>query len=182
MELDITIQKTNPSYNHYSYKKKILDILIIDDDVNVSSMLEDYLSQRGHCVEIVNEGTRGITKNNLKNYDIIFIDYHLENDLPPNISKNKLSKENILTGAIVSEIINFQKDKNNNSIIFGYTGDSTKNAVKKFKNSGADGIIFKPLEPEIFDKLMVNIESNREFDKESIGYAFKSLRGNIIIF
>jgi PleD family two-component response regulator len=182
MELDITIEKINPSYNHYSYKKKTLDILIIDDDINVSSMLEDYLSLRGHNVEIVNEGTRGITKNNLKKYDMIFIDYHLENDLPPNICISNINKENILTGATVSEIINLQKDEKNDSIIFGYTGDSTKNAIKKFKNSGADGIIFKPLEPEIFDKLMFNIESNRQFDKQSINNAFKSLSGNIIIF
>lgn len=182
MELDITIEKINPSYNHYSYKKKTLNILIIDDDENVSSMLEDYLSLRGHSVEIVNEGTRGITKNNLKKYDMIFIDYHLDNDLPPNISKNNLNEDNILTGATVSEIINLQKEERNESIIFGYTGDSTKNAIKKFKNSGADGIIFKPLEPEIFDKLMFNIESNRNFDKQSISNAFKSLRGNIIIF
>ena len=78
----------NSLYNHYAYKKKTLNILIIDDDENVSTMLEDYLSLRGHYVEIVCEGTRGITKNNLKKYDIIFIDYHLDNDLPPNISKN----------------------------------------------------------------------------------------------
>ncbi len=183
LDKDITIEKINPSYNHYSYKKKNLNILIIDDDENVSSMLEDYLNLRGHYVEIVNEGTRGITKNNLKKYDIIFIDYHLENDIPPNMSRKSLIEENILTGATVSEIINYQKDDNrNNSIVFGYTGDSTKNAIKKFKNSGADGIIFKPLEPEIFDKLMFNIESNRHFDKQSISNSFKSLRENIIIF
>ena len=185
MELDLTIEKINSIhslYNHYSYKKKTLNILIIDDDVNVSSMLEDYLSLRGHSVEIVYEGARGITKNNLKNYDIIFIDYHLDNDLPPNISKKNLNKDNILTGATVSEIINLQKNEKNNSIIFGYTGDSTKNAINKFKNSGADGIIFKPIELDIFDKLMFNIESNRQFDKNSISNAFKSLRDNIIIF
>jgi PleD family two-component response regulator len=185
MELDLTIEKINSFnsinslYNHYAYKKKTLNILIIDDDENVSTMLEDYLSLRGHYVEIVCEGTRGITKNNLKKYDIIFIDYHLDNDLPPNISKNNLNKDNILTGATVSEIINLQK---NDSIIFGYTGDSTKNAINKFKSSGADGIIFKPLEPEIFDKLMFNIESSRQFDKDSFSNAFKSLRENIIIF
>jgi PleD family two-component response regulator len=182
MELDITKEKINHSYNHYTYKKKNLSILIIDDDENVSSMLEDYLSLRGHNVEIVNEGARGITKNNLKKYDVIFIDYHLDNDLPPNISKNNLDEENILTGATVSEIINLQKEEKNNSIIFGYTGDSTKNAIRKFKNSGADGIIFKPLEPEIFDRLMLNIESSREFDKQSFSNAFKSLKSNIIIF
>ena len=188
MELDLTIEKINSFnsinslYNHYAYKKKTLNILIIDDDENVSSMLEDYLSLRGHYVEIVCEGTRGITKNNLKKYDIIFIDYHLDNDLPPNISKNNLNKDNILTGATVSEIINLQKNEKNDSIIFGYTGDSTKNAINKFKSSGADGIIFKPLEPEIFDKLMFNIESSRQFDKDSFSNAFRSLRDNIIIF
>ncbi len=183
MELDAieTIEKINPQYNHYVYKRKNLRILIIDDDEQVSSMLEDYLSLRGHYVEIVNEGTRGITKNLLQNYDIIFIDYHLDNDLPPKINKNNLTENNILTGAFVSEIINTNKE-NTKLIIFGYTGDSTKNAINNFKSSGADGIIFKPMEPEIFDKLMFNIESSKDFDKHSISKAFRSLKTNIIIF
>jgi len=171
--------KINSQYNHYIYKRKNLKILIIDDDYDVSLMLEEYLKYRGHQVDIVNEGSRGITKNLLNTYDIIFIDYHLDNDLAPSINKNNIKKNNILTGAQVSEFIN---SDNNKSIIFGYTGDNTKMAINKFKNSGADGIIFKPIEPEIFDKLMFNIESSRDFDKNLFNKAFKSLKTNIIIF
>jgi CheY-like chemotaxis protein len=182
MELEINLTgKINHKYNHYLYKRKNLKILIIDDDENVSTILQEYLLLRGHQVEVVNEGSRGITKNHMKDYDIVFVDYHLDNDLPPNIDKDKLNQKNILDGAFVTEIINFNKD-NKKTIIFGYTGDSTKNAINKFKESGADGIIFKPIEPELIDKLMFNIESNIEFDKNSISKAFKSVKENIIIF
>lgn len=182
MELETNLNdKINHKYNHLIYKRKNLKILIIDDDENVSTILQEYLQLRGHSVEVVNEGTRGITKNNMKNYDIIFIDYHLDNDLPPSIDINNLSKENILNGAFVSEIININKEENK-SIIFGYTGDSSKDAISKFKESGADGVIFKPMEPELIDKLMFNIESSHEFDKLAFNKAFRSMRTNIIIF
>lgn len=171
--------KTTSQYNYYLQKRKKLKILIIDDDDYVSLMLEEYLTERGHNVDIVNEGSRGITKNLSNIYDIIFIDYHLDNDIAPSINKNNINKNNILTGATVSEFINTE---NNKSIIFGYTGDNTKTAINKFKNSGVDGIIFKPLEPDIFDKLMFNIETSRNFDKNLFIKAFKSLKANIIIF
>ncbi len=185
MELNIITEnehKINQKYNHYVYKRKNLKILIIDDDESISSVLQDYLELRGHKVETVNEGTRGISKNNIKNYDIIFIDYHLDNDLPPNINKDKLSEENILTGANVSEIINLTKENTNKTLIFGYTGDSSREAVSKFKNSGADGVLFKPAEPELIDKLMFNIESSIEFDRMQFNKAFKSLKQSILIF
>jgi CheY-like chemotaxis protein len=185
MELNITTeteQKINQKYNHYVYKRKNLKILIIDDDESVSSILQDYLELRGHQVETVNEGTRGMSKNNIRNYDIIFIDYHLDNDLPPNINKENLDEENILTGANVSEIINLTKENKNKTLIFGYTGDSSREAIRKFKNSGADGVLFKPAEPELIDKLMFNIESSIEFDNIQFIKAFKSLKQSIIIF
>jgi CheY-like chemotaxis protein len=180
MEINIT-DKINHKYNHYVYKRKNLKILIIDDDEGVSIILQEYLTLRGHQVEVVNEGARGITKNSLKTYDIIFIDYHLDNDISPVVLKNNLNEENILNGANVSEYINIMND-NHKSIIFGYTGDSTKIAINKFKTSGADGIIFKPVEPELIDKLMFNIESSLNFDKNSVCKAFKSMKNNIIIF
>jgi len=165
----------NHQYNYNTSVKKNLKILIIDDDENVSIILQDFLSIRGHSVDIVNEGTRGITKTLLQKYDIVFIDYHLNNDIPPNILKDNLTKENILDGAYVSEIIN-----NSNALIFGYTGDSSREAINKFKISGADGIIFKPVEPKIINKLMQNLEM--KFDKFSISQSFRSLKTNIIIF
>jgi len=179
MELEI-MNKINHKYNHYIYKRKNLKILIIDDDEMVSTMLQEYLNLRGHRVEVVNEGTRGITKNNIKNYDIIFIDYHLDNDISPTVLKSNLHEDNILNGANVSEIINLSKETK--SLIFGYTGDSTMTAINSFKYSGADGIIFKPVEPVIIDKLMFNIESSIYFNKDSMNKAFSSMKNNIIIF
>ena len=68
MELNIIIEnehKINQKYNYCVYKRKNLKILIIDDDESISSILQDYLELRGHKVETVNEGTRGISKNNI---------------------------------------------------------------------------------------------------------------------
>lgn len=167
-------------YNHTLQRKKCLNILIIDDDVNVSRVLHDVLEIRGHNIEVVNEGSRGIARTFDNTYDIVFIDYHLDNDVSPEVSKEDLKDESILTGANLSEcILEFKKEP----LIFGYTGDSSTKAIQNFKNAGVDGIIFKPLEIDIIDKLMNVIEkSNNKVDKLELQKTLRFVKRHIIIF
>ncbi len=167
------------NYNYSTQKRKTLNILVIDDDADIAASLQDFLEARGHYVEVVNEGTRGLTKNFNENYDIIFVDYHLDLDGASNIIRSDLQENSIINGAGISEILNVCRNK---TLIFGFTGDSSDEAIDKFRKSGADGIIFKPVEPEIFTKLMLAIETKNEFDKISFSKAVKTLRNNIIIF
>ena len=166
-------------YNYTVQKRKVLNILIIDDDLDISETLQDFLESRGHYVETVNEGTRGLTKNFNENYDIIFIDYHLDLDGASNVIKSDLQEDSIINGAGISEILNVCRNK---TLLFGFTGDSSEIAINKFKKAGVDGIIFKPVEPEILTKLMLAIETKNEFDKISFGKAVRTLKNNIMIF
>lgn len=171
------------NYNYNTYKKKVMKVLIVDDDENVANSLKDYMIFRGHYVETVNEGSRGLGKNIDENYDLIFLDYHLDNDISPGLDENKLNYSSILNGATLSECIKeIKSETSKNILIFGYTGDSSIDAINKFKNSGADGIIFKPAEPNLLDKLMINIENNINIDKFSLTKTLKIYKKNIIIF
>ena len=137
MEIETSLKdKINHKYNHLIYKRKNLKILIIDDDESVSSILQDYLQLRGHQVEVVNEGTRGITKNNMKNYDIIFIDYHLDNDLPPSIDINNLSKENILN------VCNCINEKYDIDILINNAGIGGSKMFEKASTQYLESIIY----------------------------------------
>jgi DNA-binding response OmpR family regulator len=166
------------NYSHLRTKKKLLNILIIDDDVNISSLLKQFLELRGHSVKSIQEGIRGITQNNDNNYDLIFIDFHLDKDIGPNLTKNNLSY--ILDGSILSELI--INSKSNNKIIFGYTGDSNLSTINKFKDSGVNGVLFKPFDSNLLNKVMNAIENNPSFDKLHIAKLTMFNKNNIIIF
>jgi DNA-binding response OmpR family regulator len=171
------------TYNYNCYKKKVMKILIVDDDENVANSLKDYMIFRGHFVETVNEGSRGLGKNINENYDLIFLDYHLDNDISPGLDETKLNYSSILNGATLGECIKeIKSDLTKKMLIFGYTGDTSLEAINKFKNAGADGVIFKPAEPNLLDKLMANIENNNDIDKFSLIKTLKIYKKNIVIF
>ena len=132
MELNIIIEnehKINQKYNYCVYKRKNLKILIIDDDESISSILQDYLELRGHKVETVNEGTRGISKNNIKNYDIIFIDLKM-----PRLNGIEAVKE------IQS------KNLKRNSFFVALTATVTEDTIKECFKVGMDAFISKPIQ------------------------------------
>lgn len=127
-----------------TYTKKKFEILIVDDDADIAKLLRDILILRGHTVTIVDEGPRCITHCNFinKKYDIVFMDYHMEN----------------MNGAEVSDII---RDKNPNILIFAFTGDNSKTAFSNFKNSGMNGAIIKPIDINTLNDMMNIIETNQ---------------------
>jgi CheY-like chemotaxis protein len=166
-------------YSDYDYninKKKILNILIIDDDINVCTSLKLFLESRGHLITTVQEGIRGISHFDNNLYDLLFIDFHLDNDVAPNINKDNLNY--VLDGSMVSELI--LNLKTNKKIIFGYTGDTSNIIINKFKDAGITGIIFKPFDPLILSKLMNIIETTSDIN--SLNNISKFKRNNILIF
>ncbi len=170
--------ETKVNYDYIKKSIKNFNILIIDDDENVSNVLKEYLESRNHNVDVISEGMRGYTILENKKYDIVFIDYHLDNDLSPVVREEDLNSENVLNGALLMELIHDKKKR----VIFGYTGDSSSNAINKFKESGVDGVIFKPFEIEVMNKIMYNIETNNELDKMSIKNSLKFYKNNVVIF
>ncbi len=52
-------------------------ILIIDDSAVIRELLQEYLTDNGHTVELATDGQIGIDKALEKDYDIIFCDIHM---------------------------------------------------------------------------------------------------------
>merc|ERR1712216_922626 len=95
-----TRNKVSEQY-HYD-KKKNLDILIVDDDKLASDLFKKILELRGHTVTALDEGMRCVGKCKDNHYDIIFMDYHIDD----------------VNGDYVTTII--KEDFGNRSKIFAY--------------------------------------------------------------
>ena len=148
-------------YNRdYLYqKKRKLNILIVDDDINSLNLFKEILEMRGHNVMTSDEGMKCISKCMNNTYDIIFLDYHIGD----------------INGVELTDCL---KDVlHNTSTIFAYTGDNSKDAIDKFKNIGMSGAIIKPIDINIIDKIIEQFESDKKFNSE-----LKSIQNSVIYF
>lgn len=135
------------------HKKRILNILIADDDIEVASLLKQILEMRGHNVIVVDDGARCITQCFANKFDLIFIDYHM----------------NGLNGTDVTSIVkNNSQYPDSNTLIFAYTGDNSKAALQEFKVCGMNGAIVKPIDLKSLSILLRNIETRIYLDSEII--------------
>ena len=148
-----------PSYSRNT--KDNLSILIVDDEEYGVVQLESLLVQRGYTVKVVEEGPRCITlcENNI--YDVIFMDYHMDG----------------LDGKAVIDIIRSNKVR---STIFVYTGDRSESCIETFKDVYCDAIIFKPLNEDLLNELMFNIELDRTFTPDIVKIIKKKANDDII--
>jgi PleD family two-component response regulator len=135
--------------NEYNKRLK-LNILIVDDDENASELFKEILELRGHNVITLNEGVRCISNIQNNTYDIIFLDYHIGD----------------IDGV---DLADFIKDIfKSNALIFAYTGDNSSSAVSKFKETGMNGAIIKPIDYNLINKIMVQIENTNKINKKNI--------------
>jgi CheY-like chemotaxis protein len=67
-------------YSRCATNKKIYKILLIDDDPTNANLFSSFLRSRGHEITIMDEGCRALYSIAKNNYDIIFMDYDLNND------------------------------------------------------------------------------------------------------
>jgi PleD family two-component response regulator len=152
----------NYKYNRdltYSKKRK-LNILIVDDDINSLMLFKEILEARGHNVSALDEGMKCISKCMNNTYDIIFVDYHIGD----------------IDGVELTDCL---KDVlHTKSIIFAYTGDNSKDAIDKFKNIGMKGAIIKPIEISVIDNIINQFEMNIESNEKIINLTNKKLKSN----
>lgn len=153
--------------NEFSNKEKYktLSILIVDDDELSSSYFKKILELRGHNVTTLNEGIRCVSKVNQNKYDLIFMDYHIDD----------------INGDEVTQII--KEDFDNNSVIFAYTGDNSNDAINKFKDCGMEGALIKPIEVDYLNDIMSILEKDlNSIDKNGLNRISRRIRGNLLIF
>lgn len=136
--------------NNKCVPKQQFRILIVDDDDNIAESFAEILTERGHCVTIINESLKCV--NNCKNnqYDIIFMDFHLDR------------MNGTDTTELIKDIYNYK------SLIFAFTGDDSNMAISKFRDIGMDGAIIKPLDIDLINKLMNSLEVKHDIDRRVI--------------
>jgi CheY-like chemotaxis protein len=145
-------------------KRKVFKILIVDDEKESAEMFKEILELRGHNITLLNEGMDCIAKCKNKTFDIIFLDYHIGD----------------IDGVEVADII---KDLfKNTSSIFAYTGDSTTDAINKFKETGMTGALIKPVDTDLLDQLMNSLEERGCIDKNIVAKLTRNFKNNIYLF
>lgn len=105
-----------------------MNILIIEDDLNLSKALEHILKKENYSVEVANDGNSGYEKASQNNFDVIVLDRMLPGMDGISICK-KLRNENIAT-----------------PIIMLTARDSMEDKIEGF-DSGADDYMTKPFAP-----------------------------------
>jgi CheY-like chemotaxis protein len=159
------MQSVTTSYDSNIKSRKIFNILVVDDDVEIANMLKKILTIRGHTVSIVDDGTRCVSHclDNSRKYDIVFLDYHMEG----------------LNGAEAADIV---RNNKKNAIIFAYTGDDSLSAIDNFKSVKMDGAIIKPIDIKSIELLMTNLEQFNCLDKTMIKKIVRNSKKSIMIF
>ena len=158
MERHYYVKKLN------AIKRKIYNILIVDDDKDTSEIFKSVLELRGHKVNTLHEGVSCISECKNNNYDIIFMDYHI-----PDIDGVQLA--------------DFIRDiYKSNSTLFAFTGDSSDNTLKQFKTIGITGALIKPIDTDLLDNILSAIENNGCIDKAFFSKLAKHSKGSLIMF
>lgn len=143
--------------------KNHLDILIVDDNLVTTESLKELIELRGHKVETVDEGPRCLTMCENDHYDIIFMDYHMEG----------------LDGDKIVELVQMSEVK---SHIFAFTGDKSKECIEKFRKLKVDGIIFKPVDPDLLLSMFNQFEKQTLSDENVMKQLERRSRGEIMFF
>jgi CheY-like chemotaxis protein len=135
--------------NNYNKRLK-LKILIVDDDPLASELFKEVLELRGHNVLVSSEGVDCISKFQSNDYDLVFLDYHIGD----------------IDGVDLADYI---KDIfKSNALIFAYTGDNSCSAVNKFKQTGMNGALIKPVDIDLINKIMILIETENKLNKNLV--------------
>jgi len=130
--------------------RRRFNILIVEDDKEASEIFCEILKERGHIVTIANKATTCINQCQNCSYDIIFMDFHLED----------------MNGAETVELL--RSICLVKSLIFAFTGDDSRESLELFREIGMDGAIIKPIDIDLINKFMNSLELRSELDKRSI--------------
>ena len=165
------MEDINYNYNTFLITNEIirkkLNILIVDDDINMSIFLKEILEIRGHAVQIINDAIRCISVCENTYFDIVLMDYHMEG----------------LNGSEITYILREKPNYYNNKIlIFAFTGDSSNIALKQFRSANMNGAIIKPIDVKMIDLFFDYLEIHNELDINHINYITKISNKNILFF
>jgi len=127
-------------------KKKIL---LVEDDLNLGSILSEYLVLKDFKVDLCNDGNEGIEKFRSENYDLCLLDVMMPK----------------LDGFEACRIIKSKEENDNIAIIFMTALSDVEDVVKGFEAGGVD-YITKPFnKEELISRVKTHIELKLTRDK-----------------
>lgn len=115
-----------------------MNILIIDDEKELSRFLEEILTEKGHSVDLAFHGKQGLDYIQNRSYEIIFTDHNM-----PEMSG--------------LELVKYVKEKKIAAKVVMMTGYP---AINEFfvKTLGADEFLPKPFTVEAIEKILKKYE------------------------
>ena len=118
-----------------------MKILVIDDSRTLTRLLKDYLTIKGHEVNVTNDGTSGISLIEEFQYDVVLLDYNM-----PGINGE--------------EVIQILHDKNliekSRVILFTAANVGTE-FVEKQKELGISACLKKPIQTEVLEMALLKV-------------------------
>lgn len=119
------------------------NILVIDDELSMCTLLEKFLSKNGFNVESTISGKQGIHLMKNKFYDVILCDYRL-------------------TDITAEELFEEIKKNSTNSVVIFITGYANLNIAVNLIKEGAYHYLAKPLNPdELLDIINKSLSAER---------------------
>jgi two-component system response regulator HydG len=135
--------------------KKVPNILLVDDDINICEALSLILRKQRWNVEVANTGKEAIQKSKSTAFNVALLDIRL-----PDIEGTKLLK---LLPKITPKMIKI--------MVTGYP--ELRNAVEAL-NDGADAYLMKPVRPE---ELLMTIRAKLEEQQQAEGMTEEKITG-----
>lgn len=105
-----------------------MDILIIDDNLDITSLFSDILDSEGHSAKIVNQATEGLELIRKNEYSVIFLDISMPG----------------LSGLDILEILDEDGILKTKKIVLFTAIPISNTEFEKWKNKGLYGLIRKP--------------------------------------
>ena len=119
------------------------NILVIDDELSMCTLLEKFLSKSGFNVESTISGKQGVHLMKNKFYDVILCDYRL-------------------TDITAEDLFDEIKKNSNNSVVIFITGYANLNIAVNLIKEGAYHYLAKPLNPDELLEIINNSLSSAE--------------------
>ena len=123
-------------------------ILVVDDELQICELLEEFLSMQGHQVTTVNSGEEAIIKFQANKSPVVLLDIRM-----PGMSGIEALRR-------IKEI-----DSNTGVIMLSAFGDP--DTVQEAFQAGADYYLEKPIELEELIKVLVELQESRGSDESS---------------
>lgn len=127
--------------------RRPLRLLVADDDVNMRTVAEIMLHERGHDVTLVEDGAAAVAAARAATYDCIILDMHMP----------------VMTGpAAIRMLRNFEVMSAERRIpIVALSADVVPEHVRGFLDAGADAFIAKPVAWRVLEAKIQSLAGSR---------------------